>query len=245
MPDTSRALEAAAWAAAEGIASAEQRALLEADPVAWRLMLERLMDETEDNLDSVSSLEGPERAQVVGDIEADLERLEAAYDLLLGSTGNGAPVLIPTADPTGEIHVVLPKLMGKLDGIAARVPVSDGSVVDLVVELEKHPDKEAINEAVKARRRGPAQERAGVLRGAAGLKRHHWQPALVNLRFVGDSVQGRRLRSGGLLVRQRVGLFQPLRQRYRASRTVRLKQPVQKFEVPCSRFNDSHSNWAY
>ena len=48
------------------------------------------MDETEDNLDSVSSLEGPERAQVVGDIEADLDRLEAAYDLLLGSTGNGA-----------------------------------------------------------------------------------------------------------------------------------------------------------
>ena len=82
MPDTSRALEAAAWAAAEGIATAEQRAVLEADPVAWRLMLERLMDETEDNLDSVSSIEGPERAQVVGDIEADLDRLEAAYDLL-------------------------------------------------------------------------------------------------------------------------------------------------------------------
>ena len=79
--------------------------MLEADPVAWRLMLERLMDETEDNLDAVSSLEGPERAQVVGDIEAELERLEAAYDLLLASTGNGAPVLIPTADPTGEIRL--------------------------------------------------------------------------------------------------------------------------------------------
>jgi superfamily II DNA or RNA helicase len=105
MPDTSRALEAAAWAAAEGIASAEQRTMLEADPVAWRLMLERLMDETEDNLDAVSTLEGPERAQVVGDIEAELERLEAAYDLLLASTGNGAPVLIPTADPSGEIRL--------------------------------------------------------------------------------------------------------------------------------------------
>ncbi|MFL6207055.1 MAG: DEAD/DEAH box helicase [Acidimicrobiales bacterium] len=79
--------------------------MLEADPVAWRLMLERLLDETEDNLDAVSTLEGPERAQVVGDIEAELERLEAAYDLLLASTGNGAPVLIPTADPTGEIRL--------------------------------------------------------------------------------------------------------------------------------------------
>ena len=79
--------------------------MLEADPVAWRLMLERLMDDTEDSLDAVSTLEGPERAQVVGDIEAELERLEAAYDLLLGSSGNGSPALIPTADPTGEIRL--------------------------------------------------------------------------------------------------------------------------------------------
>ena len=79
--------------------------MLEADPVAWRLMLERLMDETEDNLDAVSNLEGPERAQVLSDVEAELERLEAAYDLLLASSGNGAPVLIPTADPTGEIRL--------------------------------------------------------------------------------------------------------------------------------------------
>ncbi|MEO6317761.1 MAG: DEAD/DEAH box helicase [Acidimicrobiales bacterium] len=105
MPDHSRALEAAAWAAAEGIATADQRALLEADPAAWRLILERLMDETEDSLDSVSGIEGPERAQVVGDFEADLDRLEAAYDLLLGSARSGSEVLIPTADPTGEVRL--------------------------------------------------------------------------------------------------------------------------------------------
>jgi len=105
MPDLSRALEAAAWAAAEGIATADQRALLEADPTAWRLILERLMDETEDNLDSVSGIEGPERAQVMRDVEADLDRLEAAYDLLLGSAGSGSEVLIPTADPTGEVRL--------------------------------------------------------------------------------------------------------------------------------------------
>ena len=105
MTDRTRALESAAWAAAEGIATADQRALLEADPVAWRLILERLMDETEDNLDSVSGIEGPERAQVVSDIEADLDRLEAAYDLLLGASGNGAEVLIPTADPVGEVRL--------------------------------------------------------------------------------------------------------------------------------------------
>jgi hypothetical protein len=104
MADLSRATEAAAWAAAEGIATAEQRALLEADPAAWRLMLERLMDETEDHLDSVSGIEGPERAQVVSDLEAELDRLEAAYDLLLGANG-GSEVLIPTADPSGEVRL--------------------------------------------------------------------------------------------------------------------------------------------
>ncbi len=63
------------------------------------------MDVTEDNLDSVSGIEGPERAQVVADVEADLDRLEAAYDLLLGSTSRGAEVLIPTADPSGEVRL--------------------------------------------------------------------------------------------------------------------------------------------
>ena len=105
MTDRTRALEAAAWAAAEGIATADQRALLEADPVAWRLTLERLMDDTEDALDSVSGIEGPERAQVVGDFEAELDRLEAAYDLLTRSTSSGSEVLIPTADPTGEVRL--------------------------------------------------------------------------------------------------------------------------------------------
>jgi glyceraldehyde 3-phosphate dehydrogenase len=64
--------------------------------------------------------------------------------------------IIPTTTGAARaVGIVLPKLMGKLDGIAARVPVADGSVVDLVVELEQHPDKEAINEAVKRAAEGP------------------------------------------------------------------------------------------
>lgn len=105
MTDRTRALEAAAWAAAEGTATADQRTLLEADPVAWRLTLERLMDETEDALDSVSGIGGPERAQVVGDFEAELDRLEAAYDLITRSVSTGSEVLIPTADPSGEVRL--------------------------------------------------------------------------------------------------------------------------------------------
>ncbi|MAY13321.1 MAG: hypothetical protein CMB21_05930, partial [Euryarchaeota archaeon] len=47
------------------------------------------------------------------------------------------------------IGMVLPELNGKLDGMAMRVPVPNGSVVDLVVEVEKEVTIEDINNAVK------------------------------------------------------------------------------------------------
>jgi len=45
---------------------------------------------------------------------------------------------------------VLPELKGRLDGIAARVPVPDGSVVDLFVELAKRVSAEDVHGAIKA-----------------------------------------------------------------------------------------------
>jgi glyceraldehyde 3-phosphate dehydrogenase len=45
--------------------------------------------------------------------------------------------------------MVLPQLKGKLDGIAARVPVPDGSVVDLFVELEKSVSAESVHDAIR------------------------------------------------------------------------------------------------
>jgi len=84
MDDTTGALEAATWAAVEGIATGEQLALLRSDPEAHRLTLERLMRDTEDRLDAVSQLEGPEREQVTGDFEDEMAGLEAARDRLTG-----------------------------------------------------------------------------------------------------------------------------------------------------------------
>ena len=40
---------------------------------------------------------------------------------------------------------------GKLDGIACRVPVPDGSAVDLFVEVEKHLNIEELNEIIKSK----------------------------------------------------------------------------------------------
>ena len=69
--------------------------------------------------------------------------------------------MIPTTTGAARaVSLVLPELAGKLDGMATRVPTPDGSMVDLVVELEKPATKESINAAMKAAAEGPL---AGIL----------------------------------------------------------------------------------
>ncbi|HSJ51790.1 MAG TPA: type I glyceraldehyde-3-phosphate dehydrogenase [Actinomycetota bacterium] len=59
--------------------------------------------------------------------------------------------IIPTSTGAAKaIGVVLPQLQGKMDGIAMRVPVPDGSVTDLVVTLKRDASAEEINAAFKA-----------------------------------------------------------------------------------------------
>jgi len=58
--------------------------------------------------------------------------------------------IIPTSTGAARaVGKVLPQLNGKLDGIASRVPVPDGSVVDLFVELGKDVTLQDIHAAVK------------------------------------------------------------------------------------------------
>ncbi len=57
--------------------------------------------------------------------------------------------IVPTSTGAAKaIGLVLPHLNGKLDGMAIRVPVITGSMVDLVVELKKNVTVEEINKAV-------------------------------------------------------------------------------------------------
>jgi len=59
--------------------------------------------------------------------------------------------IIPTTTGAARaVGKVLPELMGKLDGLASRVPVPDGSIVDLVCQLERNTTVEEVNEAVRA-----------------------------------------------------------------------------------------------
>ena len=58
--------------------------------------------------------------------------------------------MIPTSTGAAKaIGKVLPKLDGKILGTAIRVPVSDGSLIDLVVELNKETTAEEINKVFK------------------------------------------------------------------------------------------------
>jgi glyceraldehyde 3-phosphate dehydrogenase len=71
---------------------------------------------------------------------ADLRRARAA-----------ALSIIPTTTGAAKaVGLVLPELKGKLDGMAMRVPVPVGSVVDLVCTVNKATSKEAVNAKMQA-----------------------------------------------------------------------------------------------
>ena len=81
---------------------------------------------------------------------SDLRRARAA-----------AVSIIPTSSGAAKaVGLVIPELMGKLDGFAMRVPTPDGSVVDLTAELGRAVTKEEINAAIKEAAEGPMK---GVL----------------------------------------------------------------------------------
>jgi glyceraldehyde 3-phosphate dehydrogenase len=90
---------------------------------------------------------------------------------------SAAVSIVPTttgaARATGE---VIPAVAGKLDGVALRVPVEDGSLTDLAVVLSQEVTAEAVNEAFAAAAAGPM----------AGILRYSTDP-LVSRDIIGDS----------------------------------------------------------
>ncbi|GGK79613.1 type I glyceraldehyde-3-phosphate dehydrogenase [Rufibacter glacialis] len=81
---------------------------------------------------------------------ADLRRARsAAYSIIPTSTGAAKAV-----------GLVLPHLNGKLDGVAMRVPIPDGSLTDLTVILKKEVSVEEINAAM---RKAAENELKGIL----------------------------------------------------------------------------------
>jgi glyceraldehyde 3-phosphate dehydrogenase len=70
--------------------------------------------------------------------------------------------IIPTSTGAAKaLGLVIPELVGKLDGYALRVPVPTGSITDLTVELTNPATVEEINAAYKAAAEGPLK---GILK---------------------------------------------------------------------------------
>ena len=69
----------------------------------------------------------------------DLRRSRAAFESIIPTTTGAARA----------VGLVIPDLKGKLDGMAMRVPIKDGSVIDLTCQLQKEASIEAINSLIK------------------------------------------------------------------------------------------------
>ncbi|WP_448657445.1 type I glyceraldehyde-3-phosphate dehydrogenase [Sphingomonas sp. CJ99] len=88
--------------------------------------------------------------KILDQIHPDLRRARAAAMSMIPTTTGAARAV-------GE---VLPELKGKLDGSAVRVPVPDGSLIDLTFQPGRDTSKEEINALLRAAAEGPMK---GVL----------------------------------------------------------------------------------
>jgi glyceraldehyde 3-phosphate dehydrogenase len=71
------------------------------------------------------------------------------------SRAAGENIIPTTTGAAKAVGKVLPQLQGKLDGLAMRVPVPDGSIVDLAFRMGKKASRDDINAAIRAAAAGP------------------------------------------------------------------------------------------
>jgi glyceraldehyde 3-phosphate dehydrogenase len=90
----------------------------------------------------------------------DQRLLDMPHSDLRRARAAAANITPTTTGAARAIGLVIPDLAGKLDGMAMRVPVPDGSLVDLVVVLNRDVTAEEVNAAMQAAAEGPL---AGIL----------------------------------------------------------------------------------
>jgi len=105
----------------------------------------------------------------------DQRILDLPHKDLRRSRAAAANIIPTTTGAAKAIALVLPELKGKLDGMAMRVPVPDGSVVDLVAELDRDVTIDEVNAAMKAAAEGPMK---GILK--------YTEDPIVSSDIVGD-----------------------------------------------------------
>jgi glyceraldehyde 3-phosphate dehydrogenase len=85
----------------------------------------------------------------------DQRILDQPHKDLRRSRSAAANIIPTTTGAAKAVGKVLPHLKGKLDGTALRVPVQDGSIVDLVAALAKPFTADEVNAAMKKAAEGP------------------------------------------------------------------------------------------
>lgn len=87
---------------------------------------------------------------------SDQRLIDAPHPGDLRRSRNAATNIVPTSTGAARaIGIVIPELEGKLDGMAMRVPVPDGSLVDMTVELARDVTASEINAAMRRAAEGP------------------------------------------------------------------------------------------
>lgn len=87
----------------------------------------------------------------------DQQILDAPHKDMRRARAAAVSIIPTTTGAARAVSRVLPELKGRLDGIAVRVPVSDGSLVDLTFETERTASVETINAAMRKAAEGPLQ----------------------------------------------------------------------------------------
>ncbi len=91
---------------------------------------------------------------------ADQRIVDGPHKDLRRARAAAANIVPTTTGAAKAVTEVIPALAGKLDGIAIRVPVPDGSVTDFVCEIDKNTSVEEINKAFK---KAAEKELKGIL----------------------------------------------------------------------------------
>ncbi|MBI4612765.1 MAG: type I glyceraldehyde-3-phosphate dehydrogenase [Planctomycetes bacterium] len=85
----------------------------------------------------------------------DQRVLDLVHDDLRRARSAGVNIIPTTTGAAKAVGKVIPDLDGKLNGMAMRVPVQDGSITDLVCKLRAEPTEKEVNEAFRKASTGP------------------------------------------------------------------------------------------
>ncbi|CAI9429455.1 type I glyceraldehyde-3-phosphate dehydrogenase [Candidatus Ornithobacterium hominis] len=91
----------------------------------------------------------------------DQNTLDGPHSDLRRARAAAANIVPTTTGAAAAVGLVLPELKGKLDGMALRVPVPTGSLVDLTARLNKKVTKEDVNNAIIAAADGDLKDTLG------------------------------------------------------------------------------------